>query len=207
MYHESGQTILKVPKRAMLDCFWHLEDIMTQYIIKAEGKAKKNVALINSASDIPAHLEGIVTVADGKVFIRDCIEGSEVCPVGNFIAWEQDESTKSGWNIWCKSNGHSTLYMKDGQWFEKPKPVRYEEVNWTEPSIPDFMKGANIEVVDGKIVLHALWGDQDAKAKDGPYAFLAYADGSYALLKLSSDSAKEYFTCDAEGNHTGRLIQ
>ena len=81
---------------------------MTQYIIKAEGKAKKNVALINSASDIPAHLEGIVTV------------------------------------------------------------------------------------VDGKIVFHASGGDQAAEAKDGPYAFLAYADGSYALLKLASNSAKEY---------------
>lgn len=186
----------------MLDCFWHLEDIMT-HIIQAEGKAKKNVALINAASDIPTHLEGIVTVANGKIFIRDF----EICSIGNFIAWEEDKSTESGWHIWCKMNGHSTLYMKDGQWFEKPKPVRYEEVNWTEPSIPDFMKGANIEVVDGKIVLHASWGDQVAEAKDGPYAFLAYADGNYALLKLSSDSAKEYFTCDAEGNHTGRLIQ
>ena len=179
----------------------------TMYVTKsAEPKEKANVALIHTEADVPAFLAGIVTVSDGKVFIGTCIEGKELSDAPCFIAWEPDQSCEGGYNVWCKSNGFTTLFQQDGKWFEKPNMVKYEQINWDQLQIPAFATEAPIEIGAGTITLHATWGDQSASAPE-PYAVLGYADGSFALLKLNSDSAREYYICTEEGRILEPLVK
>lgn len=179
---------------------------MTTFVTKSETlKEKNNVALVNIASDVPEFLRKTVTVSDGKIFIGSCIEGAELCPVGSFIAWEADETCEGGFNVWTKSNGHETLVMIEGRWFEKPTVVKYEQIDWANIQIPTFAADAPIEIGDGKIVLHASWGDQTALAPE-PYAILGYPDGSFALLKLDSESARQYNICTEEGKILQPLV-
>ena len=172
----------------------------TMFVTKASEPVRKdNVALVDSQSDVPAHLQEIVTVEDGYIFIGACIEGKELWPVHSFIAWEHDDACEGGYNVWFKADGHTTLFRHDGAWYQRPTLVKYQEIDWENPVIPDFVKGDSIiDVYDGKIVLHASWGEQTAYAPE-PYAVLGYEDGSYALLKLDSDSAREYNICTEEG--------
>lgn len=176
------------------------------YVTKsATLKQKDNVALINTHADIPEFLQETVIVSNGHIYIGECIEGKEVCPVGSFIAWERDDSCASGFNVWCKSNGHETLVMIDGIWYERPTVVKYEPIDWDNLQVPTFAAEAPIEVGEGTIVLHASWGDQMATAPE-PYAVLGYADGSYALLKLDSESARAYYLCTEEGKILKPLV-
>ena len=170
---------------------------MAIYVTKAmQAKVKENVSLIRTQDDVPAFLKHVI-VQDGKIFIGTCIEGSEIAPVNNFIAWEPD-ACEGGFNVWCKSNGHEVLFWHEGKWYERPQVVKYAEIDWACPEIPDFAAEAPIELFEGKIVLHASWGDQTAEAPE-PYAILGYPDGSFALLKLNSDSARAYNICTEEG--------
>lgn len=176
------------------------------YVTKAATpKAKNNVALVHTQADVPEFLKHVI-VSDGNIYIGTCIEGEELAPVNNFIAWEPDESCEGGYNVWCKSNGHETLFMHDGVWYERPQVVKYSEINWACPEIPDFATEAPIELFEGKIVLHASWGDQTAEAPE-PYAVLGYPDGSFALLKLDSESARQYNICTEEGRILRPLVQ
>lgn len=163
----------------------------------ATPKEKTNVVLVTAQSDVPDFLTEVI-VANGNIYIGSCIEGNEVAPIGNFIAWETDDSCKGGYNVWCKSNGHTTLFQDEGKWYERPTVVKYHEFNWSDLKIPAFAAEAPIEVGESTIVLHASWGDQTAEAPE-PYAILGYPDGSFALLKLSSESARQYFVCTEEG--------
>lgn len=179
----------------------------TMYVTKSsEPKAKTNVALVDTQEDVPAFLQEIVTVANGHIFLKTTIEGAELCPVHSFIAWEHDDSCEGGYNVWCKSNGFQTLYLYEGVWYEKPSVVKFCEIDWACPSIPDFAAEAPIELYEDRIVLHAKWGEQTACAPE-PYAILGYPDGGHALLKLDSDSAREYFVCTEEGRITGPLVK
>jgi len=178
----------------------------TMYVTKSETlKAKTNVALINTLADVPEFLQETVIVRDGQIYIGECIEGKELCPIGSFIAWERDESCAGGFNTWCKSNGHETLVQIDGVWYEKPTVVLYEELDWSDLRVPEFGKDAPVDIEGGKIVLHASWGDQTAEAPE-PYAFLGYPDGSFALLKLNSESARAYFVCTEQGKVIRPLV-
>lgn len=168
-------------------------------------KVKDNVALINCQADVPAHLQKTVIVSNGQIYIGTCIEGAELCPTGSFIAWEADDSCEGGFNVWCKSNGHETLVMIDGIWYEKPTIVKYEQIDWANIQIPAFAANAPIEIGDGTIVLHATWGDQSAATPE-PYAVLGYPDGSFALLKLDSESARQYYICTEEGRILRPLV-
>lgn len=177
------------------------------YVTKAaEAKVKDNVALINTQEDVPDFLSKAVIVSDGKIYIGTCIEGAELAPVNNFIAWEKDESCEGGYNVWCKSNGHQTLFMQEGVWYEKPTVVKYAEIDWSNPKIPDFAAEASIELEADKIVLHASWGDQTATAPE-PYAILGYPTGGFALLKLDSESARQYNICTEEGRILEPLVK
>ena len=176
------------------------------FVTKAsEPKAKTNVALVLTQNDVPNFLTE-VKVANGKIYIGSCIEGNEVAPVGNFIAWEVDDSCKGGYNVWCKSNGHDTLFIHEGVWYERPQVVKYAEIDWACPEIPYFAAEAPIELFEGKIVLHASWGDQTAVSPE-PYAVLGYPDGSFSLLKLDSESARQYNVCTEEGLILRPLVQ
>lgn len=178
-----------------------------KYVTKSDTlKEKNNVALIKSLEDIPEFLRESVKIANGMIYIGECIEGKELCPIGSFIAWERDESCASGFNTWCKSNGHETLVMIDGVWYEKPTVVKFEQIDWNAIQIPAFATEAPIEIGEGKIVLHASWGDQTAYAPE-PYAVLGYPDGSFALLKLNSDSARAYNICTEEGRILEPLVK
>lgn len=178
----------------------------TNYVTKAsEPKPKFNVALIYEQADVPDFLTE-VSVANGNIFIGSCIEGNEIAPVGNFIAWEQDDTCKGGWNVWCKSNGWDTLFLHEGVWYERPTVVKYQELDWDNLEVPGFASEASIDLFEGKIVLHASWGDQTAEAPE-PYAILGYPDGGFALLKLDSESARAYNVCTQEGRILRPLVQ
>lgn len=177
------------------------------YVTKAATpKQKDNVALIHTQKDVPAFLAKTVIVSEGKIYIGTCIEGAELAPVNNFIAWEPDESCEGGYNVWYKSNGHDTLFMQKGVWYERPTVAKYTEIDWSNPEIPAFAADAPIEVKEGKIVLHASCGDQTAYAPE-PYAVLGYPDGSFALLKLDSESARQYNICTEEGRILKPLVK
>ena len=171
----------------------------------ATPKAKNNVALVHTQADVPEFLKHVI-VSDGNIYIGSCIEGNEVAPVGNFIAWETDDSCNGGYNVWCKSNGHDTLFLHEGVWYERPQVVKFAEIDWSNPEVPDFAATAPIDVESGKIVLHASWGDQTAVSPE-PYAILGYPDGSFALLKLNSDSARAYNICTEEGRILEPLVK
>lgn len=178
-----------------------------EFVTKAATpKQKNNVALILTQADVPAFLAKTVIVSEGKIYIGTCIEGAELAPVNNFIAWETDESCEGGYNVWCKSNGHETLFMHEGTWYERPTVVKYAEINWSNPEIPAFATDAPIDLEKYKIVLHASWGDQTANAPE-PYAVLGYPDGSFALLKLDSESARQYNICTEEGRILEPLVK
>ena len=171
-----------------------------------EPKRKDNVALIHTQADVPAFLQEIVIVSEDVVYLQTTIEGEELCSVGSFIAWEKDDTCKGGFNVWYKANGHDTLFMHEGVWYEKPTVVKYSEIDWSNPEIPDFAAHAPIEITDGQIILHASWGDQTATAPE-PYAVLGYPDGTFGLLKLDSDSARQYNICSEEGRILEPLVQ
>lgn len=178
----------------------------TMYVTKAsEPKVKDNVALVNCQEDVPTFLQGIVTVSNGFIHLTSA-EGKELAPVGNFIAWELDATMPGGYNVWCKSNGHTTLFCDGGHWFERPTVVKYQQLDWGDLKVPEFAVEAPIELFEGKIVLHASWGDQTAEAPE-PYAVLGYPDGSFALLKLDSESARQYNICTEEGRILRSLVQ
>lgn len=179
----------------------------TMYVTKSsEPKPKTNVALVDTQEDVPAFLQEVVTVMEGHIFLETTIEGAELCPTHSFIAWESDESCKGGYNVWNKSNGFQTLYYHEGVWYERPTVVKYSEINWACPSIPDFAAEAPLALFEGKIVLHAKWGDQTAYAPE-PYAILGYPDGSFALLMLTSESARAYYVCTEEGRILEPLVK
>lgn len=175
-----------------------------QIIIKKLGGRRDNIALIHTEADIPEFLKETISVVDGKMCL-ECTEGRELVDFGQFIAWETSDKTGTGYNAWCKSNGFDTIDIIGGEYFERTKPVKAQVIVFGEP-IPDFMKGASIDVgPDGTVVLHAEWGDQTA-VPGSSYMFLAYEDGTYALLDLSSESAKQYFVCNVDGNITEQKL-
>ena len=137
------------------------------YVTKSSTpKEKTNVALINCQADVPEFLQEIVIVSEDKIYIGTCIEGVELAPVNNFIAWERDDSCTGGYNVWCKSNGHETLFHDGNKWYERPTIIKYQDLNWSNLRMPEFAAEAPIDIEGGKIVLHASWGDQTAMAPD-----------------------------------------
>ncbi len=180
----------------------------TMYVTKSsEPKVKNNVALVDTQADVPEFLRGIVTVKNGDIYLKTTIEGKELCHVHSFIAWEPDASCEGGFNVWCKSNGHQTLYFYEGVWYERPTVVKYFKINWDAPSIPDFIEDDElIDIMEDRIVLHASNGDQTAMA-GVPYAILGYEDGGVSLLKLDTYSAREYFVCSKEGRILEPLVK
>ena len=171
----------------------------------SELKRKDNVALVNTRDDIPNFLREAVFVSNGKIYIGSCIEGNEVAPTGNFIAWEKDTSCLGGSNVWCKTNGHQTLVSKDGAWYERPTLVKFALIDWSNIQVPEFATNADLEIFEKKIVLHAKWGDQTAEAPEA-YGLLGYPTGGFALLKMNSPSAREYYRCTAEGEILEPLV-
>ncbi|MBR2704044.1 MAG: hypothetical protein IKE91_01075 [Clostridia bacterium] len=175
-----------------------------QIIIKKLGGRRDNIALVHTEADIPEFLRGTITVEDGKMRL-ECTEGREVVEFGQFIAWETSEKTGTGFNAWCKSNGFDTIDIVNGEYFERTKPVKAQVIDFDEP-VPEFMTGAQIDRGPaGEVVLHAAWGDQTA-VPGQCYMYLAYEDGTYALLDLDSESAKQYFVCDEDGNITEQKL-
>ncbi len=168
---------------------------------------KDRVALIKSAADIPEFLKEVVHCADGKIFFEDCLEGSEIGPVPNFIAWEADPKMPRGINVWIKSDGFDVLFQEDGVWYQRPSVVKAAEIDWDDIRIPAFAANApiDVDVEERRIVLHASWGDQSAAAP-APYYILGYSNGTFALLGLETQSAREYYICTEKGKVIGKLI-
>ena len=166
---------------------------------------KDNVALINSEADIPEVLHGIVTVVDGMIRINDCKEGRELAPVPMFIAWEEDPKMPSGFNVWCKNDGFDVLYQEDGVWYQKVTVVKAEAIDWDNIQIPEFAAAAPIDIEEGRVILHASWGDQTCKAPE-PYFILGYPNGDFALLGLDTKSALDYYVCTETGVIIRKLV-
>lgn len=176
-----------------------------QIIIKKLGGRRENIALIRTEADIPEVLRESIAVENGKLILNCCTEGKETVDFGQFIAWETSDKTTTGYNCWCKSNGFETIDIIGGEYFERTKPVKAQVIVFGEP-IPDFMKGAAIDIGPaGEVVLHAKWGDQTAQPGSN-YMFLAYEDGTFALLDLDSESAMQYYICDEDGNITEQKL-
>jgi len=171
-----------------------------------DGPVRKDrVALINGEADIPEVLKEVVHVVNGKIFFDDCKEGAEMGLVPCFIAWEANSKMPRGINVWIKSDGFDVLFQEDGVWYQRPKVVKAATIDWDNIQIPDFATTAPIDIEEGRLVLHASWGDQSCKAPE-PYYILGYSNGTFALLGLETESAREYYLCTEDGKVLKKLV-
>lgn len=177
----------------------------TKVIIKKLGGERTNIARVCSEADIPAELKNSIVINGGKIELATCKEGKEVCDLGLYVAWEKSDKSPTGWNCWCKTNGFDTIDEVNGRYFERTQPVQAQVIVFGD-SIPDFMSGATIDTEeDGTVHLTAEWGVQTAHPGE-KYMYLAYQDGTFALLDLESNSAGQYYICDESGKLTEQKL-
>lgn len=170
-------------------------------LIKKPGPLCRNVVRISCLDDVPYKLRSCIHVIPEMILFQGR-KGQEMAPLGSYIAWEHEED---GYVCYIREAAEKSLELIGGEIYKRTSTVMAQLLEFGG-EIPAFMSGADIRVAEfGDIVLHATWGEQWA-CYGGHYMWLAYADGSFAMLDLESRSAEDYFLCDDYGQPTQKKL-
>ncbi len=104
------------------------------HIHKVAGQ-KKDAVRINGTTDIPEFLRNNITV-EGDTLTLICVEGTETCPLGSVIGYEESNSTGTGYNVWCIGNASANLVEIDGVFYKKATVLEAMKVG---EEFPEFL--------------------------------------------------------------------
>lgn len=175
------------------------------YIHKTAGK-RRDAVRINGVSDIPEFLRGSIDIAHGNLYLT-CVEGIEVCPLGEVVGFETSEKTPSGYNCWCIGNAETNLVEVDGVFYMKATVMPAMAIT---DEFPEFLRGADItHNPDGSWSIKTDWGVSSGFPGQAYWVRYGTRDGKpdANILTKTEKSYKDYIVCDENGVDIGLLSE
>ena len=180
----------------------------TIFIKKPAGE--KQARRITKSSDIPEQLETSIVVRGEAIHLNTCSEGKENGRLGEVVAWEESDTSSTGFNCWFMDEEQvAKLEEVNGHFYETGATVRTAAPITDE--FPSFLDGAEINRnSDGSWSIKTDWGV--STGFPGQAYWVLYGtrkDGSIDgnILTKSEKSYKDYLVCDENGNVIGRLCE
>ena len=175
--------------------------------IHKQAGSKKDAIRVSNVADIPEFLRETITISDGVVSLV-CVEGSETCPLGSVVGYEQSKKTKTGYNTWFIANAATNLVEKDGVFYTKATVLEATPITDEEP---ELLRGANIwRNEDGSWSYGASWGVQTGFPGQAYWVKSGVNEQGVPkgyILTKSEESYKLFIVCDEDGNDVGFLYE
>lgn len=135
-------------------------------LISEKPGIRNNVFKCNGEDDIPFFLSNIVKIIDNKVVCLT-IEGKKERQLGVIISYEFNNGE---YTAWPKDDANTTLFIKDGKYYEKAHPVK---AYFLDEEIPQelFERGLKIDE-HGKY--YFIKNNESTWAKDNKSLFMIY---------------------------------
>lgn len=168
-------------------------------ICKVPGLEPLNLIQPLDDSDIPEFLRPIVKIVNGKLVVKS-LEGEETAELGNFVAYEESDSTECGFNAWIRGNALETTVEIDGKRYNKGGNYVLAEKMTTGPS--ELLGEDNKKVIendDDSQTYPAFWGD--VTGFPGKAYWVKYGENDIGILNKSEESYRKYILCDDDGNY------
>lgn len=110
------------------------------------------------------------------------------------------------YNIWWKKNADTTLVEKNGEFFEKPKPV---EAQLCTKDYPAFLGNVQdkLKRVNNGWQYNVSWQKEPLFAEDNKGYWVKYGEGDFNYLNVNTESAASYFVVDNNGNIKTNLVK
>ena len=175
--------------------------------IHKQAGQKKDAIRVTTVSDIPDFLRSSIDIAGDTLYLV-CVEGSETCPVGSVIGYEESEKTSTGYNCWHIANAATNLTEIDGVFYKKATVMPAMAVT---DEFPEFLEGADItRNADGSWSIKTDWGV--STGFPGEAYWVRYGtkeDGTpdANILTKSEKSYRDYIVCDENGTDIGLLCE
>lgn len=174
--------------------------------IHKQAGTKKDAIRVNGIADIPDFLKTSISI-DGNQVKLVCVEGSETCPLGSVIGYEESDSTGTGWNCWHIANAATNLIEIDGVFYKKATVFQSAPLS---DVLPDFLKGADVRHnPDGSWTIKTSWGESTGFPGKAYWVLYGINDGKpdANILTKSEKSYRDYIVCDEDGNDIGLLCE
>jgi hypothetical protein len=118
------------------------------------------------------------------------------------VAWEKLISigTEEGsqYNVWYKANSETTLIYRDGNYYERPKPMAAQLVTDNYPTFLNVLIPEHLVKMDSCYAYRVSWSSTPLKADLNKGFWIKYAENDFNYLAMDTESAESYYVTDEQ---------